>query len=165
MKIAVCVKHVPEGHGRIQPDTKRLDRSGPGELNDADKNAIEEALRIKGDGDARGRRRCRMGPEQARRLVAHGARHGRRPGGARQRRGRGRLRSRGTSKVLAKALEREEADLVLFGQQTERRRRRVLWAAVAERLRRPFVSQAADARPLRRHDRAGDSARPSSATT
>ena len=32
MKIAVCVKHVPEGttHARIDPQTKRLDRSGEG---------------------------------------------------------------------------------------------------------------------------------------
>jgi hypothetical protein len=30
MKIAVCVKHVPEGHSRLDPGTKRLDRSGEG---------------------------------------------------------------------------------------------------------------------------------------
>ena len=32
MKIAVCVKHVPEGTKRIDPSTKRLDRSGEGAL-------------------------------------------------------------------------------------------------------------------------------------
>src|SRR4051794_10412986 len=49
MKIAVCVKHVPDGRPRILPDSGRLDRSGPGELNDVDKNALEEALVIKDD--------------------------------------------------------------------------------------------------------------------
>jgi electron transfer flavoprotein beta subunit len=49
-----------------------------------------------------------------------------------------------TSRVLAKALERESADLVLFGQQASDADGAVLWAAVAERLRRPVVSQAAE---------------------
>ena len=44
--------------------------------------------------------------------------------------------------MLAEALEREEADLVLFGQQASDSDGAVLWAAVAERLRRPVVSQA-----------------------
>ena len=49
-----------------------------------------------------------------------------------------------TSRVLAKALEREGADLVLFGQQSSDSDGAVLWAAVAERLRMPLVSQAAE---------------------
>ena len=45
-------KYVPEnGHGRIDPGSKRLDRSGEGALNHFDANAVEEALRLKGDGD------------------------------------------------------------------------------------------------------------------
>ena len=51
MKIAVCVKHVPEGPSRLDPATKRLDRSGEGALNHFDANAVEEALRLKGDSD------------------------------------------------------------------------------------------------------------------
>src|ERR671933_32192 len=51
MKIAVCVKHVPEGNAKIDPGTKRLDRSGEGALNHFDANAVEEALRLKGDSD------------------------------------------------------------------------------------------------------------------
>jgi electron transfer flavoprotein beta subunit len=47
MKIAVCVKAVPEGNSRIDPGTKRLDRSGEGSLNAFDANAVEEALRLK----------------------------------------------------------------------------------------------------------------------
>ena len=51
MRIAVCVKHVPEGPSKIDPSTKRLDRSGEGALNHFDANAVEEALRLKGDSD------------------------------------------------------------------------------------------------------------------
>src|SRR5438046_7272637 len=47
MKIAVCVKQVPEGSRRIDPETQRLDRSGAGALNPFDANAVEEALKLK----------------------------------------------------------------------------------------------------------------------
>ena len=47
-----------------------------------------------------------------------------------------------TSEVLARALERESPDLLLFGQQTRDGGGAMLWAAVAERLQLPFVSQA-----------------------
>ena len=49
-----------------------------------------------------------------------------------------------TSRVLAAALERESADLVLFGQYAADSEGAVLWAAVAERLRRPLLSQVAE---------------------
>src|SRR5262245_11841817 len=143
MKIAVCVKHVPEGHGRMDAASKRLDRSGEGALNHFDANAIEEALRLKGDSDMEVVV-VSMGPEKAadslRKALAMGA-------------DRAVLVSDAaaagsdlvaTSKVLAKALERENADLVLFGQQASDADGAVLWAAVAERLRRPVVSQAAE---------------------
>src|ERR671937_1810185 len=49
-----------------------------------------------------------------------------------------------TSYAVAKALERESADLVLFGQQASDADGAVLGAAVAERLRRPLISQVAE---------------------
>ena len=49
-----------------------------------------------------------------------------------------------TSRVLAAALERESADLVLFGQQANDSDGAVLWAAVADRLQRPLISQVAE---------------------
>jgi electron transfer flavoprotein beta subunit len=49
-----------------------------------------------------------------------------------------------TSLTLAKALEREQPDLVLFGQQSSDSDGAVLWAAVAERLKRPVISQVAE---------------------
>jgi electron transfer flavoprotein beta subunit len=143
MKIAVCVKHVPEGQSRIDPGSKRLDRSGEGALNHFDANAVEEALRLKGDGDAEVVV-VTLGPDRAadslRKALAMGA-------------DRAVLVTDeaaagsdlvATSAILAKALERESADLVLFGQQASDADGAVLWAAVAERLRRPVVSQAAE---------------------
>jgi electron transfer flavoprotein beta subunit len=145
MKIAVCVKQVPEAaHRRMNVSTKRLDRSGEGALNAFDANAVEEALRLKetgGDGEVVV---VSMGPEKAvdalRKALAMGA-------------DRAVLVSDddaagsdlvATSKVLAAALERENADLILFGQYAADSEGAVLWAAVAERLRRPLVSQVAE---------------------
>src|SRR5205809_196692 len=143
MKIAVCVKHVPEGHGRIDPGSKRLDRSGEGALNHFDANAVEEALRLKGDSDSEVVV-VSMGPEKAadslRKALAMGA--DRAVHVSDEAAAGSDLVA--TSRVLAKALEREQADLVLFGQQAADADGAVLWAAVADRLRRPVVSQAAE---------------------
>ena len=146
MKIAVCVKEVPEAGAarRIDPQTRRLDRSGEGALNAFDANAIEAALRVKeseGDGEVV---IVSLGPERAmdslRKALAMGA-------------DRALLVSDeaaagsdlvATSRALAAALERESPDLVLFGQQSGDSDGAVLWAAVAERLRLPMVSQAAE---------------------
>src|SRR6476620_12448740 len=77
MKIAVCVKHVPEQAKRIEPSSKRLDRAGESALNPFDVNAVEEALRIKessGEGEVV---LVSMGPERAmdalRKALAMGA--------------------------------------------------------------------------------------------
>jgi electron transfer flavoprotein beta subunit len=145
MKIAVCVKQVPEGAAkRIDPATKRLDRAAEGALNAFDANAVEEALKVKeaaGEGEVV---LVSMGPERAldamRKALAMGA-------------DRAVLVSDeaaagsdlvATSHVLGKALERESADLVLFGQQAGDSDGAVLWAAVADRLRLPMISQVAE---------------------
>ena len=144
MKIAVCVKQVPDAtvHKRIDPSTKRLDRSGEATLNPTDLNAVEEALRIK---EAQGGEvvLVSLGPEKAvdslRKALAMGA-------------DRAVLVTDeaaagsdllGTTRALAGALEREAADLVLFGQSSGDGDGAVLWAAVADRLRRPLISQVA----------------------
>jgi electron transfer flavoprotein beta subunit len=143
MKIAVCVKQIPEGNRRINPETKRLDRSGEGALNPFDANAVEEALRLKAGGEGEVVL-VSMGPAKAqdalRKALAMGA-------------DRAVLLSDeaaggsdlvATSYALAMALARESADLVLFGQQAGDSDGAVLWAAVADRLRLPVVSQAAE---------------------
>ena len=50
----------------------------------------------------------------------------------------------GTANALAGALAKEGADLVLFGQQSADGGGAVLWAAVAERLRQPVISQVSE---------------------
>ena len=145
VKIAVCVKQVPDATSvrKLDPATNRLDRSGEGALNATDVNAVEEALRIK---EAHGGEVVvvSFGPTRAldslRKALAMGA-------------DRAVLISDeaaagsdlvATSYALAKGLERESADLVLFGQQASDSDGAVLWAAVADRLRSPMVSQVAD---------------------
>jgi electron transfer flavoprotein beta subunit len=143
MRIAVCVKHVPAGRLGIAPDSFRLDRSGPGELNDVDRNAVEEALGLKEDA-ADEVVVVSMGPavaaESLRTALAMGA-------------DRAVLVTDdaavgsdlvATSRVLAAVLARDSVDLVLFGQQTSDGGGALLWAAVADRLRLPFVSQASE---------------------
>ncbi len=145
MRIVVCVKEVPDPSApkRIDPATLRLDRSVDGTMNEFDAHALEEALRLK-DSDAGSEVVVlSMGPpsaaESLRKALAMGA---------------DRLvlvaddaavgsDLVATSAVLAKALEREDADLVLLGQQAGDSDGAVLWAALADRLRLPLVSQAA----------------------
>src|SRR3954454_14981873 len=133
MKIAVCAKYVPEAtvERLLDPQTKRLDRSGEGTLNQFDVHAVEEALKLRdasGDGEVV---IVSLGPERAleamRKALAMGA-------------DRVVLVSDegaagsdliATSRILAAALEREGADLVLFGQQASDSDGAVLWAAVA----------------------------------
>ena len=147
MKIAVCVKEVPDATAarRIDPATRRLDRSGERTLNPFDAHAVEEALRLK-EGPAGADSEivviC-MGPETALRTL-------------------GKALSLGadravlitdpalagadiwlTAKVLAAALEREAPDLVLLGQQAADSESYVMAAAVADRLQRPLVTQVA----------------------
>jgi electron transfer flavoprotein beta subunit len=145
MKIAVCVKQVPDAtvHKRIDPATKRLDRSGEAALNPTDLNAVEEALKIKesrGDGEVV---LVSLGPEKAvdslRKALAMGADRAVLVADA----AAAGSDLVGTSRALAGALEREAPDLVLFGQASSDGDGAVLWAAVADRLRRPVISQVA----------------------
>jgi electron transfer flavoprotein beta subunit len=146
MKIAVCVKEVPDAavHKRIDPGTKRLDRSGEGALNQFDSQAVEEALKLKESGGEGEVVLVSLGPADAldslRKALAMGA-------------DRAVLITDdaaagsdlvATSRALAAALEKEGADLVLFGQQSSDSDGAVLWAAVADRLRRPVISQVAE---------------------
>jgi electron transfer flavoprotein beta subunit len=145
VKIAVCVKHVPEDttHARIDPSTKRLDRSGEGAINPFDTHAVEEALRVK---DAQGGEVLvvSMGPQNAhdsiRKALAMGA------DSALLITDDGAAGSDlvATTNAIAAALDPESPDLVLFGQQSSDSDGAVLSAAVADRLRRPVISQVAE---------------------
>jgi electron transfer flavoprotein beta subunit len=146
VKIAVCVKAVPDAATgrRIDPASKRLDRSGELALSDFDSHAVEEGLRVKeaaGEGEVV---IVSLGPERAadavRKTLAMGA-------------DRAVLVSDEafvgadllvTARALAGALARENADLVLFGQQSADGDGACLWAAVAELLKRPAISQVSE---------------------
>lgn len=143
MKIAVCVKEVPDAgpSRRIDPGTLRMDRSGDRSLNAYDLNAVEEAIRIR---DAAGegevvlvslgagraleslRKGLAMGADRAVLVSDDGA-----------------VGSDlvATTNILAEALKAESPDLVLFGQQATDGDGAVLWASVADRLRMPVISQ------------------------
>ena len=146
MKIAVCVKAVPDAAAgrRIDPATSRLDRSGELTISEWDTYPVEEALKLRdasGDGEVVV---VSMGPERAmdalRKALAMGADRAVLVSDA-SLEGADLL---GTAKALAGALERESADLVLFGQQSADGGGACLWAAVAERLRQPVVSQVSE---------------------
>jgi electron transfer flavoprotein beta subunit len=145
VKIAVCVKHVPEGtaHARIDPETKRLNRSGEGAINPFDTHAVEEALRIK---DAQGGEVLvvSMGPQSAQDSVRKALAMGADSGLLVTDDAAAGSDLVATTNALAAALEPEAADLVLFGQQAGDSDGAVLWAAVADRLRRPVISQVAE---------------------
>jgi electron transfer flavoprotein beta subunit len=144
MKIAVCVKQIPEGHGRLDPATKRLDRSGEGALNPFDANAVEEGLRLKdstGEGEVV---LVSMGPARAQDALRKGLAMGADRAVLVSDEAAAGADLVATSYVLAKALERESPDLILFGQQSGDSDGAVLWAAVADRLRSPVVSQASE---------------------
>ncbi len=146
MRIAVCVKQVPEGavHKRIDPETKRLDRSGEAGLNAFDANAIEEALRLReagGDGEVV---LVSMGPARALEALRKGLAMGADRALLVSDEGAAGSDLVATSAVLAKALERERPDIVLFGQQASDSDGALLWAAVADRLRLPLVSQVSE---------------------
>ncbi|WP_217921500.1 electron transfer flavoprotein subunit beta/FixA family protein [Miltoncostaea oceani] len=143
MKIAVCVKEVPDAgpSRRIDPTTLRMDRSGDRSLNVYDLNAVEEGIRLRdaaGEGEvvlvslgaSRAleslRKGLAMGADRAV-LVSDEAAVG--------------SDLVATSHVLAEALKAESPDVVLFGQQASDGDGAVLWAAVADRLRMPVISQ------------------------
>jgi electron transfer flavoprotein beta subunit len=146
MKIAVCVKAVPDAAAgrRVDPTTKRLDRAAELSISEFDTYAVEEGLKLKeasGDGEVIV---VSMGPERAmealRKALAMGA-------------DRAVLVTDAalenadllvTAHALAGALEQEQPDVVLFGQQSADGGGACLWAAVAERIRRPVVSQVSE---------------------
>jgi electron transfer flavoprotein beta subunit len=146
VKIAICVKEVPDptAEKRVDAGTNRLVRSGENTLNPYDRHAIEEAVRLK-EGPAAGAEITivLMGPASASRTVDKALAQG----GDRS----VHLADDGlvgsdivaTATALAAVLERDAYDLVLFGQQASDAECYVLAAAVAERLGRPCVSQAA----------------------
>src|SRR3954469_2817887 len=145
VKICVLVKEVPDAavEKRINPSTGRLDRSGERNLNPFDTHAIEAAMQLK-EGGALGVDEVvavTMGPETAlcalHKAVSLGADrsvHLTDPALAGS-------DVNGTGYALAKALAREEPDLVLLGQQSDDGECYTIGAVVADHLRMPSLTQ------------------------
>ena len=147
MKIAVCVKEVPSAtaHKRLDPATSRLDRSGDSEPNPFDVHALEEAIRIReGGADVSEIVAVCMGPETAQRVLTKALALGADRAVLVTDPALAGSDISGTAYVLATALGREEADLVILGQQASDADCYVMAAAVADHMHRPLVTQVAE---------------------
>src|SRR6059058_5556014 len=145
MKICVLVKEVPDAQvsKRINPSNGRLDRSGEKNLNPYDTHAIEAAMQIREGGAAEVEEivAVTMGPESAVRALHKAV-------------SLGADRSlhltddalsgsdvAATGYALSKALEKEQPDLVLFGQQSDDGECYTIGAVVADHLKMPSLTQ------------------------
>ena len=145
MKICVLVKEVPDAavEKRIDPSTGRMDRSGEKNLNPFDTHAIEAAMQIKEGGKVEVDEvvAMTMGPSSAIRALHKAV-------------SLGADRSlhltddalagsdvAATGYALAKALSREQPDLVLLGQQSDDGECYTIGAVVADHLRMPSLTQ------------------------
>ena len=145
MKIAVCVKEVPDttAEKRFDPSTNRLVRDeGDRMLNEFDKYAVEEAVRLKEAGTADEVILVSLGPEKA----VESLRLGLAMGADRlvlvsdaAAAGSDYL---GTARALAKAIEETGAELVLLGSESTDARSGVLTATLGEVSGRTWVTSA-----------------------
>jgi electron transfer flavoprotein beta subunit len=145
LKICCLVKEVPDAavQKRIDPGTKRLDRSGEKNLNPFDTHGIEAAMQIREGGNAEVDEivAVTMGPETAARAlhkaVALGAdRSVHLTDGALEG-----SDVNATGYALAKVLESESPDLVLLGQQSDDGECYTIGAVVADHLKMPSLTQ------------------------
>jgi electron transfer flavoprotein beta subunit len=145
LKICVLVKEVPDAavEKRMDPNTKRLDRSGEKNLNPFDTHAIEAAMQIREGGavDVEEIVAVTMGPESAVRALHKAV-------------SLGADRSVhltddalagsdvvATGYALAQALKSENPDLVLLGQQSDDGECYTIGAVVADHLEMPSLTQ------------------------
>ncbi len=145
MKICVLVKEVPDAavEKRIDPASKRLDRSGEKNLNPFDTHAIEAAMQLKEGGAVEVEEvvAVTMGPESAFRALHKAV-------------SLGADRSvhltddalagsdvAATGYALSKVLEAESPDLVLLGQQSDDGECYTIGAVVADHLKMPSLTQ------------------------
>ena len=145
MKICVLVKEVPDAavEKRMDPNSKRLDRSGETTLNQFDTHAIEAAMQIREGGaiDVEEVVAVTMGPESAFRALHKAV-------------SLGADRSvhltddslagsdvAATGYALAQVLKTESPDLVLLGQQSDDGECYTIGAVVADHLQMPSLTQ------------------------
>lgn len=144
MKVIVPVKRVPDtaGEKKIDPNDKTVDRdSVESVLCPVNEFAIEEAVRLKEKASAEVTVLL-VGPESAQPIVRKALSYGLDAAVQITDDGISGSDALGTAKVIAKALEGEEFDLVIFGNQSTDARTCLVPAAVAEILGLPSLTYA-----------------------
>jgi electron transfer flavoprotein beta subunit len=145
MKICVLVKEVPDAavEKRINPSTGRLDRSGEKNLNPFDTHAIEAAMQLKEGGAIAVDEvvAVTMGPTSAERALRKAVSLGADRAVQLTDDALAGSDVNGTGYALAKALEAEQPDLVLLGQQSDDGECYTIGAVVADHLQMPSLTQ------------------------
>jgi len=142
MKIAVCVKQVPDtwAEKRLRPADSLLDReSAEGVLNELDEYAVEEALRLQ---EAHGGEITivSMGPERAVETIRKALSMGADAGIHIVDDALSGSDALATSAVLARVLQGRGFDVIIFGSESTDARMSVVPAMVAERLGLPQLT-------------------------
>ena len=145
MKICVLVKEVPDAavEKRIDPTTKRIDRSGEKNLNPFDTHAIEAAMQLKEGGALEVDEivAVTMGPETAFRALHKAVSLGADRSVHLTDEALADSDVCATGFALAKVLEAESPDLVLLGQQSDDGECYTIGAVVADHLGMPSLTQ------------------------
>jgi len=145
LKICVLVKEVPDAavQKRIDPGTKRLDRSGEKNLNPFDTHAIEAAMQIKEGGQIPVEEvvAVTMGPDSAVRALHKAVALGADRSLHLSDEALAGSDVCATGYALAKVLESESPDLVLLGQQSDDGECYTIGAVVADHLKMPSLTQ------------------------
>jgi electron transfer flavoprotein beta subunit len=144
VKICVLVKEVPDAavEKRIDPNTKRLDRSGEKNLNPFDTHAIEAAMQIReGGADVEEIVAVTMGPDSAVRALHKAVSLGADRSVHLTDEALAGSDVCATGYALAQALKQESPDLVLLGQQSDDGECYTIGAVVADHLEMPSLTQ------------------------
>ncbi len=145
MKICCLVKEVPDAavQKRIDPNTKRLDRSGEKNLNPFDTHGIEAAMQIREGGKVSVDEivSVTMGPESAVRALHKAVALGADRSVHLTDEALAGSDVCATGYALAQALASEQPDLVLLGQQSDDGECYTIGAVVADHLKMPSLTQ------------------------
>jgi electron transfer flavoprotein beta subunit len=145
LKICCLVKEVPDAavQKRIDPGTKRLDRSGEKNLNPFDTHGIEAAMQIRegGKADVDEIVAVTMGPESSVRALHKAVALGADRSVQLTDDALAGSDVNATGYALAKVLESEQPDLVLLGQQSDDGECYTIGAVVADHLKMPSLTQ------------------------
>ena len=147
MKIAVLVKEVPDAavEKRLDPASKRLDRSGEKNLNPFDTHALEAAVQLKeGGAPVEEIVAITMGPDTSVRTLHKAVSLGANRSVQLTDDALAGSDVNATGYALAKVLESESPDLVLLGQQSDDGENYTIGAVVADHLKYPSLTQVVD---------------------